>query len=594
MIADSELLGVFLVDAGFVTRTQLRAAQEEASRSGEQLSHALVALGILDEDALRRGMAGAFGVPFITIGRDDVSTEALEHIPEPFSRTHNVVAFRRQGAALEVALFDLADLEKVEQLQQKLRYRILPRLTDRASMRTALVEYQKHLKKRFGDAIAEEAAALAQQADADAQGEIISDGSETPRADYENENMSAARLTDLLVQHALTSRASQVHIDPTERGALVRYRIGGLLHESMQIPRHAAAALVRRLRSLAGLPVAAAGDTVQDLHEGRFKVSLDATPADEYAVRVSGAPSAGRLTLHIVPTASGRRGFTLESLGLHGQGLEDLHRLAHVRSGLVVVCGPTGSGRTTLLYTLLDMLGGVSRTVGTVEDTIEHRVPLAQQSRVVAGQGVSAAARLRALLKQDTDVIMIANLADRETAALAVSAANRGVLVLVGVSAHTAAAGIDALREFGVSPSILASSLQMVIATRLVRKLCSKHETHRLSRIEADALEQKAEFSRVLAALKEEGAVDAAAQWKDVTFSRPEPCGECRGGYQGRLGLQEVAPISRAMRDAITRGDTTDALDKLLSQEGVLNVVEDGIYKAARGQTSVEESLQVA
>ncbi len=599
MIADGEQLGVFLVDAGFVTRSQLRAAQEVAARSGESLAAAIVSQGMLDEDELRRGMAAAFGVPFVTLAREDVSTEALQHIPEPFSRTHNIVAFRQTGDSLEIALFDLADLEKIEQLQHKLRFRILPRLTNRASMRTALVEYQKHLKKRFGDAIVEEANVLAERLQKFAR----SDETDTSTSDAAEDitltladQQAAARLTDLLVQHALTSQASHVHIDPTERGALVRYRIGGMLHEAMQIPLHAGKALVARLRQLAGLS-AAVGDTTQEVsQEGRFKVSLNAASEDEYAVRVYGAHATehGRVTLHIVPTRSGRRGFTPESLGLHGQELEELHRLARVSSGLVLVCGPADSGRTTLLYTLLDMLGGVSRTVGTVENTIEHRVPLAQQSQAGSGQGISTAARLRTLLLQDTDVIMLANIADRETAALAVSAANRGVLVLAGVSGNSAAAGIDTLRRFGVSPNILASSLQLVIATRLVRRLCSRHETHRLSRLEADTLEEKAEFSRVLAALKEEGFADSNAQWKDVTFSRPEPCGECRGGYQGRLGVQEVAPVSRVLRDAIIRGGDLADIERLLAEEGVLNLVEDGLYKAARGQTSVEEILKVA
>jgi MSHA biogenesis protein MshE len=523
------VFGQFLVDAGLLSRSQLG----DLSRSEAPLSKTLVDLGIMGEDEVRRAQAHALGVPFIVIEPHDIALEALLLIPEPLSRARGIVAFAADEGGVSIAVLDLADLEALAALEQEGHFggrRLVPHLTTRETIKRALLKYQKHLKEKFG--------------------ELLSDG---------------RHVAEALISHALYSRAGGAQVDLSTHGALVHYQVGHALHEAMRLPAQVGQALARELKVLAKLlPVARP-------QQGRFKLEKD---GEVIHVHISTTPTVGgeRMHMRLARAAQGAAGRTLEALGMHGESLAALELALERRRGLVVVSGTTGSGKSTLLYTLLDLLQHQGVSVATVEEHVEYRLPHAAQTEV--GHGVSAAAALRAVLRQHPDILMVGDMRDQESVSLVVAAAARGVFVLAGVDAGEEELVLAAAGHNGDAFKTNSSSPVTLVRVAKVAKLATNQFAHTsgLARAESGVLEEAADFARVYEALKEEQVIGQSTPWKDVAFAHPTPSTDHPTGYDGYLGLQQVvAPGFEA-----------------------LTIVEDALFKAAQGQTSIEETLRIA
>jgi len=485
MSAEDAVLRDFLIDAGLVSRSRLDDALRQAQDS-RSLAQVLGETGMMSADEVRHAQAHAMGVPFVTFDPRDISEEAMLLIPEPLARTHNIFAYKSADGTVEVAVLDLGSLAHADVLKRT--HRVLPRLTSADSMKRALVHYQKHLREKFG--------------------EILTNGQHVAEA---------------LIKHAIYSRAGGVHVEPSHLGMLVRYQIGHALHEAFTLPEQAGKQLVAQLKTLAKLlPVTRA-------QEGKFKVEHD---NDRVNVRVHTLPTTlgERVHVRFAREKHGALGFTLESLGFHGDALEAMHRAMHKRQGLLVA---TGLGRSTLLHTMADLM---------------------REPHVVVVEA-NGATEARVALKHDPDVLVLDDIKDETTANLARTAADRGVFVI-------ASAPNDDLRG------------DIEVRLAVVRRLCTKafHHSNKFSRAEGSALEPYADFVKVLNALKEEHSIEPSVAWKDVEFARATPCSECKAGYSGRVGLQEV----------LERGSTVG-----------LNLVEDGLFKAANNLTSVDEVLSL-
>lgn len=530
-IQDS-ILKDFLIDSGVLSRGQIEAASERAE--GKPLTRALIDGGVLSEDEVRRAAAHALGIPFVVLEKHDISPEALMLLPEPLCRAHNLAAYASDGQKIEVALLDIADLDALEPLKASLNLKIVPRLTTRESLRKALLLYQKTLKDSFGEKLLQE--------------------------------NDPHRALQALLRHATLQHASEMHIRAAASGISVRYRIGAHLHEAMHLPK-SAAGIVSVIRALANI----GSKTLPQ--EGRF--SLDLGSGKEVVARVSSVPSVGgdTLRLRLMAHNSSSKGFTLEGLGLHGKGAEALRAALYARSGIILVSGEKGSGRTTLLYTLLDMQNAPHLSLSSVETKVGQRLPYVAQTERNDEAGLSAAAALRATLRLDPDIVMVDSIEDRDTLALALSAAQRGVFVLLGIEAADVAEALKKMQKFGATESDLAR-IRCAVAVSLVRRLCQKQtrDTRTLERRHLESLESRADFASVLSALKEEGVISKDTAWKEVGYSRVTGCSECDGGYEGKVGLFEV----------VSEG------------EPFLNLFEDALYKAASGVTSVAEVLRFA
>jgi type IV pilus assembly protein PilB len=550
MQVDEGQLVSFLIDSGLMTRTQLSLLAPTEEKSLYQI---LSEQNVIAEDELRRAAAHATGTTFVILTKDDISPTALFHIPEPIARSHNMLAYATQGNVLEVALLDLDDLAYLEPLN--LSYRIRPRLTTRASIRQGLIYYQKLLKEKFAGLLK--------------QGEHV---------------------VDALVHHALLSSAHGVHID-LHTTALVRYRIGEALREAMQLPIHIGAQLSEQLKALAKLL-----PTSSTVQEGRFRFDKE---GERHTVSVTALPTATgeRLVLRLAKESQGSAGFSLASLGLHGKALEQVHSFVRAKSGLVMIVGPKEGGKTTTLYTLLDQLDHTQLAIATVEEKIEHHFGYIAQTQTKSEIGLSTLAGLRAVLKQEPDVVAVGDLRDADTAQLALHAANAGTLVFLCIEGNTAGDAIESLLTAGVSPTMLATTLKGVIAVDALRRVCPyDHEEYSLSRAEGAPLEGSsasggagADFGKVLASLKDEKIVDIDTQWKSLLFAHAVSCSQCREGYIGYVGVQEVLPISSVIKEMILRGADAPAIEAHACEEGMLTVVEDALTKAAQNLTSIEE-----
>lgn len=506
-------LGEFLLDSGLLSRTQLLEARQRAEVRGEALSKTLVSSGVLGEEEVRRAEAHASGIPYVMLTREDIDVSALLLIPEPLCRNRNLVAFRSDERGVEVALLDLADLPALDYLKH--HGRILPRLTSRESLRRALLSYQKHLKEKF---------------------------------DSQLSSADASRALEALIGHVLLQGASAVHLElAADAPARIRYRIGGVLQEALVLSPEKASRIATELKSLAKFQRSAIPQ------EARLRFS---TP-EPLSVRASLVPtiSGEKIVLNFSSEREGRKGFTLESLGFHGEALEAIQRMLHAKTGLLAVVGTPGSGVTTTLYTLLDLLDHPNRALASVEREVEYRLPRVSQTQIDESVGLSATAAVRGALRQDPDVIMLSDVDEDAALSLAGQAARRCLVIV------------------GVEESAELPPAEMVVRQRLVRRLCSACKKEQaLSGTEKRFLEEGADFARVLSALKEEGIIEKQTAWKEVPFWQAEGCSQCEGGYRGFVGLQEVS----------------------IAGEAALNIIEEGLFKAAQGLTTPEEVVRVA
>jgi len=568
----------FIVDSGLVAKKDIDAAAEEAKTRGQSLGDILVSRGSLTEDALHRIQAYVLGIPFINLREHHVPIEVLALIPEPIARTHNIIAFKKTSDSLEVAMLDVEDLDSIDSVRKKTGLKILPRLTDTESIKFSLLQYQKSLKDEFGDIISTEAGKI----------NVIAEGNKDLSGDELKkmaEDLPIVRIVDTLLRHAIVQGASDIHIEPMETEVLVRYRIDGILHDAMTLPKAAAAGIVARIKVLSNLKL----DEKRLPQDGRFKME---TEADRVSFRVSILPTFfGEKTVMRLLRETGE-GFTLEVLGLHGENMEHIHHALTQTTGIILISGPTGSGKTTTLYTMLDILNRPDVNISTIEDPIEYQMKRVNQTQVNPIIGFTFANGLRSLVRQDPDIIMVGEIRDGETASLAINAALTGHLVLSTIHTNSAAGAIPRLIDMGVEPFLLVSTVRVIIGQRLVRRLSDKKEEYSLDKITRSKIASDADFEAAFKALQDEKLVKKGSSIDDLHFYRPVPSPECEDGYKSRIGIHEVLAVSSAIRDIILHSSTSDALEAQAKKEGMLTMLQDGLYKAARGITSLEEVLR--
>ena len=571
----------FVLDSGLVTRKDVDAAEKVAKDEDRTLAEALVSSGVMSPDDLRRVESYVLGVPFLSLKNVKIPFEVLSLIPEPVARTHNIIAYKKAEDSLEVAMLDTADLPAIDFVKKKVGLKILPRLTDDESMKNALLQYQKTLKDEFGDLISKESSALKIIAE-------TSGGAEATEAELKKmaEDLPVVRIVDTLLRHAIIQGASDIHIEPMENELLVRYRIDGILHDAMSLPKHAAATISARIKVLSNLKL----DEKRLPQDGRFKMDME---GQKVAFRVSVLPIFFGEKIVMRLLREGKGGFTLEGLGYHGQALERIHQATKQTTGIILVTGPTGSGKTTTLYTILDILNTPEVNISTIEDPIEYQMARVNQTQVKPEIGFSFANGLRSLMRQDPDVIMVGEIRDQETASLAINAALTGHLVLATVHTNSSSATIARLLDMGVETFLLVSTLRVAVGQRLVRKLTEAKEPYTLSSNERAELSAHVDLDRILDLLKKDGVVRSNATWNSIPFYRPKAGEGSDDGYKGRVGIAEVLHVSPTLKELVLSSGTADQIEAQARKEGMLTMIEDGIYKAALGQTSIEEVLRV-
>jgi type II secretory ATPase GspE/PulE/Tfp pilus assembly ATPase PilB-like protein len=550
MFVPNRELGSFLVDARLMSRDELARllGEEDANLFEVVRSRALV-----PEDDLTRAASFVLGVPFGEILHDEIDPDALLLVPEPLSRAHSVALFKLEGHRAHVGLTDLDALNELSFLETERHLRVVPRLTDRASLKRALLVQQKRLKERFAERLARA----------------------TPK-----------EAVDALVSHALLSRAREIYLEPLQGGGMrVRYRIDGVLRDALSLGS-SSRAILSLLKDSAGLSL-----TLLTPQEGRMKLLLHSGEVARVGVFTLPAINGENMHLTVAPESAHKKGFALEALGLHGEALAQVHQALARAQGLVLVSSPKTEGKTTTLYTLADLASHASRVTLSIEEHVRLPLPQITQVEVKHELGATIASALKAALRHNPDTVMIDEIKKEEEATLAASAASRGIFALAGLTADSAANAIQKMLALEVDPLLLSATLRLAVGERVVRTLCTAcREAYVPTRAQIATLEGYANFGRVLAALKAENILEQNTQWKDVQFYKAVGCEKCDSGYQGQTALFEVLPVSAITKELIL--DKTSLREEQASKlhENVpLTLAEDGLFKAAQGLTTIEE-----
>ena len=577
---EDQQLKAFLLDSELASDKQIEKALAKAKKSKKKLGDVLVEEGIITEEQLTKLEAYILGIPFVSLERGTINPEILRIIPEPIARKHNIIAYKKDGNKLEVAMLDPEDLQTIDFIRKKASLKILPRLTSKEGIKNALRQYGESLKTEFEDLIGKEAGEI----------KIVKvEKGETEKQALQKraEEVPIVKIVDAVLRHAILQNASDIHIEPQEKEVIVRYRIDGILHDAMTLPVNVLSGISARIKVLSELKL----DEHRLPQDGRFKIETE-----DYRVsfRVSVLPVYNGEKIVMRLLREDVKGLTLEDLGFLGEPLEKVHKNLKKPTGMILVTGPTGSGKTTTLYTMMDILNTPGVNISTIEDPIEYRMPRINQTQVRPDIGLTFSNGLRALVRQDPDILMVGEIRDAETASLAINASLTGHLVLSTLHTNSAAGALPRLLDMGQEAFLISSTVNLIIAQRLVRKLCpDAREKYKLKDSDISEIEEYIDVERVMKHMYDNKIVEKSKKFVDLDFYKPKSSKECPDGYSGRIGIYEVLEITETIKNLITSQTTAAELNKRARKEGMLSMAEDGIVKAAQGITSLEEVLRV-
>lgn len=585
-----------LLDSKACTEEQLATLREQVTTEKKPLQDLAIKNNVISEKDLTKLYAAEIEVPFVELNAREIKHDVLKKLPERIARQYNAVVFDVNENGDEfVAMEDPDDIQALNFLHKQLGHDIKVHITTTSLLQAALDQYRGNISSELTKVIADED-------DADTEENI----DENDLA----EDSPVAQTVNIIIEYGVKSGASDIHIEPREDFVVVRYRIDGLLREANKLPRKMLGSLVSRIKILSNLKI----DEHRAPQDGRFKVEVSGLV---YALRVSTLPilDGEKVVMRILNESQKPADFT--ELGFWGTALKDLQQAIVQPHGMVLVTGPTGSGKSTTLFSVLSSLNTPNVNISTVEDPIEYHVVGANQTQVNPVAGMTFASGLRALLRQDPNIIMVGEVRDGETADLAVQAALTGHLVFSTLHTNNAATCLPRLLDMGVEPFLIASTVRVVVAQRLVRRLCvdcresftpdatflkqlentfhiSKNGgIKRLHEFEESAIhdgigtspEKKAETN---------SPSSTATNITRLFKAHDGGCDRCNHtGYKGRIGIYEVLNNSPDIQKMIVANGTSELIEQAAIAAGMLSMQLDGFVKALRGQTTIEEVLRV-
>ncbi|HZL07984.1 MAG TPA: GspE/PulE family protein [Candidatus Dormibacteraeota bacterium] len=595
-ITDS-LVETLLQRSKHVTKDQLTALHEQKKTDKLPLQDLAVKNNLVSEQELTKLYAAEIDVPYIELNAKEIKPAVLKLLPERIARQYNAVVFDvDQHGVNMLAVEDPDDIQALNFLQKQLGNDVKVHITTSSLLQSALDQYRGNISSELTKVIASQ--------------DEAEDAEEVDENDLA-EDSPIAQTVNIIIEFGVKAGASDIHIEPREDFVVVRYRIDGLLREANKLPRKVLGALVSRIKILSNLKI----DEHRAPQDGRFKVEI----SDQiYALRVSTLPilDGEKVVMRILNESSKPADFV--ELGFWGTALADLQQAIVQPHGMVLVTGPTGSGKSTTLFSVLSSLNTPNVNISTVEDPIEYHIIGANQTQVNPIAGMTFTSGLRALLRQDPNVIMVGEIRDGETADLAVQAALTGHLVFSTLHTNNAATCLPRLLEMGVEPFLIASTVRVVIGQRLVRRLCVncresiKPDDITLKQLEKSfRLPDNGGFKKIhaLEAAALQGGIGApntkqAGNTSDLSTTdstitklwkaHDDGCDSCNHtGYKGRMGIYEVLNNSTAIQKKIVSNGTSEDIEQTAIQDGMLTMQLDGLVKSLRGQTSIEEVLRV-
>ena len=576
-----------LKQGGILTESQLADLKTTAERSKRTLQETIIEDKVLEERELAKLVGDYIGTPFVEIEPKDIPDEVLKRIPEHIARQYNVVLFAvdEDGAPM-LAMEDPDDVQALNFIQKEIGYNLRVFLATKSNILDCLENYRGDVNDELDEVIA------IQRDDSDA---------ENAKEEEFTEDSPIAQTVNLLLEYAIKSHASDIHIEPREEFVQVRYRIDGVLREVNKLPHNVLGALVSRIKILSNLKI----DERRVPQDGRFKIKVS---GKQYALRVSTLPIADGEKIVMRVLDESNQAISLEKLGYWGLSLATIKNAMAQPNGMILVTGPTGSGKSTSLFSVLSELNTPDVNISTIEDPVEYKIPGVNQTQTNAKAGMTFASGLRALLRQDPNIIMVGEIRDGETANLGVQAALTGHLVFSTLHTNNAATCLPRLLDMDIEPFLIASTVKAVIGQRLVRRLCqSCRQAYTPSQEELNYITQMfnitPESMPHLHELEEQAASesiggDTPMGTTDATIVQlwkpsPEGCDECgHNGFKGRVGIYEVLGISVAIQKMITANATSNDIQEQAISEGMITMQMDGLIKSFRGVTTIEEILR--
>lgn len=601
MRISDEQVEKFLQQSSQITLEELATLRQQAVDGKQPLQELAIKSNLISEKDLTKLYAKEIDVPYIDINAKDIPTETLQQIPEKLANQYKVVIFGSEpDGSKQLAMEDPDDIEAVNLLQKQLGSDIKIYLTTKTNIQNALDKYRGNIGNE-----------LTKVMDSD-------DGDDTQDEELKEEDLAEdspiAQTVNLLIEYAVKAGASDIHIEPREDFVSIRYRVDGVLREANKLPKKTIAALVSRIKILSNLKI----DERRAPQDGRFKIQVNGRL---FALRVSTLPvmDGEKVVMRILDESS--QALELKELGYWNGSLETINRAIVQPYGMILVTGPTGSGKSTSLFSILSILNKPTVNISTVEDPVEYRVIGANQTQVNPVAGMTFVNGLRALLRQDPNIIMVGEIRDGETADLAIQAALTGHLVFSTLHTNNASTSLPRLLDMGIEPFLIASTVRAVVGQRLIRRLCTickekvTPDDSILNRLKEsfgiDSPERYAWIHQLEQSALNDGigvsksSEDKEAQDTDQLATTETAilhlwkahdggCDACsHTGYKGRLGIYEVLENTTEIQKLIVSNSTSEIIEQQAIKHGMLTMQMDGFVKALRGQTSIEEILRV-
>ena len=559
VVKKGKKIGELLVSEGLLTETQLQEALNVSKRTGVRLGTAMVNMGIVTEKDISQALSRQFDIPYISLSEIIIEPAIIKLIPESLARRYMVIPFAQEENKLKVAMFDPLNIFAMDDLKKMSGCQILPSASTESEIQKALDQY-------YGGAASMED--IAQRIEG-AGIELLKGEEESPeRLEKMAGEAPVIQLVNLMISQAVTERASDIHIEPDEDTLRVRMRVDGILHEMNNLSLKLHPAVLSRVKILGGLNIA----EKRLPQDGRFNTKVGNSDID---IRLSTLPTifGEKAVMRLLD----KRSLLLklnELTPLHGT-LEVLKKMVEKPFGMILLTGPTGSGKTTTAYTILNMINSMDKNIVTVEDPVEYKLKIINQVQVNPKVGITFANALRHILRQDPDIVMIGEIRDRETAEIAIHAALTGHLVISTIHTNNAIGTINRLLDMGIEPFLIASAVTCVVGQRLVRGICAKCKT---------------EYQPPPNLLKELGIPIAD---NPPNLFRGEGCPACNNsGLKGRLGLFEVLVITEDMRRLIVEKKDANTILAAATKHGFKTLRHEGIMAVVKGYTTIEEVLQ--
>lgn len=590
MAVKSKKIEDTLLSLGLITKEQLEHIQEEMAATGKTARQIVLDEALVSEEVMAKTEAILLDVPFINLEKAKIPADILKIIPERISKTYEVVAFYTDDENhLKVAMTNPADFQAIEFLEKKTGHIIEPYMALRSHILAIQDQYRglsSEVTKALADVEQEDTINITTEGGESVEGEGSEDVVDAP----------VARVVNTILEYAVKNHASDIHIEPMENKTRIRYRIDGIMQEALALPKQVQPAVVSRIKIMSRLKI----DEKRVPQDGRFRVTVHDKDSD---LRVSTLPTifGEKVVMRILDRSTTAP--SLQDLGYRGRALKTVEKFMKMPNGLILTTGPTGSGKSTSLFSILTQLNRESVNTITLEDPVEYWITGVNQVQINVKAGLTFAGGLRSILRQDPDIVMVGEIRDEETAEMAIHAALTGHLVVSTLHTNSAAGAIPRFLDMGTEPFLLSSSLRCVIGQRLARRICSDClETFQAPKEVADQIKKdlpelfdpKSPYrDDILASYPK---IPKNIGEKPITLFRGAGCDTCnQTGYKGRLGVYEVLEVTENVANlTIKRASAMEIQDVAKKETGMLTLKQDALLKSLEGRTSLEESMRVA